>query len=188
MCSKKRIKWTNESESALLDLWEEKITDLRRQKRNSHVYTEMATQLKLCFVGNELEGVEGNDIKTKINNFTQNTRSEKKVIGPSGGKRSGWKYYDKINKILGSLPCNDPSLVFMLEDEVSNSDNQNNEHVPESEESHSSNSQRLPMTPSSSSSSTSGSAAFCSSEKKKILKRKRQDFDELLLQEIRRIK
>ncbi|KAF5280699.1 hypothetical protein FQR65_LT15020 [Abscondita terminalis] len=150
MCSKKRIKWTNESESALLDLWEEKITDLRRQKRNSHVYTEMATQLKLCFVGNELEGVEGNDIKTKINNFTQKYRSEKKVIGPSGGKRSGWKYYDKINKILGSLPCNDPSLVhesfemwdevFMLEDEVSNSDNQNNEHVPESEESHSSNS------------------------------------------------
>ncbi|KAF5284416.1 hypothetical protein FQA39_LY17091 [Lamprigera yunnana] len=32
-------------------------------------------------------------------------------MGPSGGKRPQWKLFDKINKILGSLPCNDASLI-----------------------------------------------------------------------------
>ncbi|KAF5306925.1 hypothetical protein FQA39_LY00155 [Lamprigera yunnana] len=32
-------------------------------------------------------------------------------MGPSGGKRPEWKLFDKINKILRSLPCNDASLI-----------------------------------------------------------------------------
>ncbi|KAF5298863.1 hypothetical protein FQA39_LY11675 [Lamprigera yunnana] len=55
--------------------------------------------------------IEGVDIKTKINNLTQRYRTERKTMGPSGGKRPEWKLFHKINKILGSLPCNDASLI-----------------------------------------------------------------------------
>ncbi|KAK4882322.1 hypothetical protein RN001_005641 [Aquatica leii] len=38
-------------------------------------------------------------------------RAEKKAIGPSRGARSSWKYFESINKIVGSLLCNDLSLI-----------------------------------------------------------------------------
>ncbi|KAF5288519.1 hypothetical protein FQA39_LY15387 [Lamprigera yunnana] len=73
----------------------------------------MAAELKILFSeeDNTEFDIEGVDIKTKINNLTQRYRTERKTMGPSGGKRPEWKLFDKINKILGSLPCNDASLI-----------------------------------------------------------------------------
>ncbi|KAF5278641.1 hypothetical protein FQA39_LY00683 [Lamprigera yunnana] len=119
MCSKpdknikKRFRWTDNLELSLIDIWETKLYDLRRQRCNSHVYADMAAELKILFSeeDNTEFDIEGVDIKTKINNLTQRYRTERKTMGPSGGKRPEWKLFDKNNKILGSLPCNDASLI-----------------------------------------------------------------------------
>ncbi|KAF5284955.1 hypothetical protein FQA39_LY16910 [Lamprigera yunnana] len=91
MCSKpdknikKRFRWTDNLELSLIDIWETKLYDLRRQRRNSHVYAEMAAELKILFSeeDNTEFDIEGVDIKTKINNLTQRYRTERKTMGPS---------------------------------------------------------------------------------------------------------
>ncbi|KAF5297019.1 hypothetical protein FQA39_LY12233 [Lamprigera yunnana] len=91
MCSKpdknikKRFRWTDNLQLSLIDIWETKLYDLRRQRRNSHVYAEMAAELKILFSeeDNTEFDIEGVDIKTKINNLTQRYRTERKTMGPS---------------------------------------------------------------------------------------------------------
>lgn len=39
------------------------------------------------------------------------SRTEKKLMGPSGGSPSAWKYYDDVHQIIGALKYNDQSLV-----------------------------------------------------------------------------
>lgn len=56
-------------ENMVLDLWEEKIEDLRGVRKNTHVYQEMAVKLQdanfpVCWT----------DVKTKIDNMTRKYR------------------------------------------------------------------------------------------------------------------
>ncbi|KAF5298716.1 hypothetical protein FQR65_LT09585 [Abscondita terminalis] len=112
MSKKTRIKWNLDLELILIDIWQAKLNDLRKQKRNAHVYNEIAGMLKspanYCEASSN---INGNDIKNKICNLTQRYRNEKKVTGPSGGTRSTWVHFEQIHAILGSLPCNDFSLI-----------------------------------------------------------------------------
>ncbi|KAK4887392.1 hypothetical protein RN001_003663 [Aquatica leii] len=74
-------------------------------QRNSHVYSDMAQYIN-CEYKEILNSrtITAAEIKIKINNLTQRYRAEKKAIGPSGGAPSSWKYFESINKIVGSLP------------------------------------------------------------------------------------
>ncbi|KAL7725834.1 hypothetical protein ACLKA6_015916 [Drosophila palustris] len=75
----KRVKWSVDHEITLIDLWEEKIGELRGNRKNSHIYMEMAEELK----------------------------AEKSKIGPSGGTPSCWNHYEKVHMILGGLRMHD---------------------------------------------------------------------------------
>lgn len=75
MSKKIRVKWSLELELVLLDIWHSKLNDLRKQKRNAHVYNEIAELLKSSSTySNVNTNVDGNDIKNKICNLTQRYR------------------------------------------------------------------------------------------------------------------
>lgn len=61
--------WSNEEACALMERWQERLGDLRLQKRNSDAYNEIAASLRL-------EGYEWvpSEIKVKIKNLTQQHR------------------------------------------------------------------------------------------------------------------
>ncbi|XP_015042392.2 uncharacterized protein [Drosophila pseudoobscura] len=66
-----RVKWSAALEKLLIDLWQEKIEDLRGPRKNSHVYMEMAESMKEA--GIELGWGE---IRTKLENMTKKYRIE----------------------------------------------------------------------------------------------------------------
>lgn len=66
---KKRFIWKPEMESLLIDLWQERAADLRKTRRNVHIFNEMSEE----FRKNGIE-VSANEIKTKIDNFTKTYR------------------------------------------------------------------------------------------------------------------
>ncbi|XP_036322569.1 uncharacterized protein LOC118736629 [Rhagoletis pomonella] len=101
--NKKRSTWSTSDEKVLLELWAEYSGDLRRAKRNVHIYTEMSIQMASKYTPKELHG--------KIRNMTQKYREEKKKIGPSGGSPSLWKHYDDVHKIIGCTPANDAEIL-----------------------------------------------------------------------------
>lgn len=68
---KKRNGWSKYAEALLLEVWAEKIGDLRGIRKNSHVYAEMVEQLQ-----NSGVDVNADGIRVKIKNFTAKYRYE----------------------------------------------------------------------------------------------------------------
>ncbi|XP_041451311.1 myb/SANT-like DNA-binding domain-containing protein 1 isoform X2 [Drosophila obscura] len=97
-----RVKWTTEMENLLIDLWQEKIDDLRGVRKNSHVYMEMAQTMK---EGCGLD-VGWTEVRTKVENLTKKHRMEKNKVGPSGGAPSGWQHFEKLQAFLGAFRVN----------------------------------------------------------------------------------
>jgi len=60
----KKKKWTEMAENVLIDLWGDKIEELRGLRKNTHIYEEMGEELKIhCF------DFSPQEIKTKLENF-----------------------------------------------------------------------------------------------------------------------
>lgn len=66
---KKMVRWSVEHIGLLIDLWADKIDELRGARRNNHVYQEMQVIL-------QRHGLEANleDIKNRIHNLTTRYR------------------------------------------------------------------------------------------------------------------
>ncbi|XP_073821382.1 uncharacterized protein [Musca autumnalis] len=60
---KKRSVWCEADTQLLLELWAERAIDLRRAKRNGHIYQEIAAKMDNKFSPEE--------VHVKIRNFTQ---------------------------------------------------------------------------------------------------------------------
>lgn len=66
---KKRLNWDDATILKLIDLWGEKLTELRSVKRNSHIYEDIAELIQTTdFI------VSGKDVQIKIQNLTQRYR------------------------------------------------------------------------------------------------------------------
>ena len=66
---KKRSGWTKAAEAMLLDMWAEKIEDLRGIRKNSHVFAEIAQAMNEAGVMMTSE-----EIRVKIKNLTAKYR------------------------------------------------------------------------------------------------------------------
>lgn len=66
---KKRKPWTEPAEEVLMAMWEEKIVQLRGNRKNQHIYAEIAAEL-------EKNGfrASASDVKSKIHNLTARYR------------------------------------------------------------------------------------------------------------------
>ncbi|XP_049306571.1 uncharacterized protein LOC125776874 [Bactrocera dorsalis] len=96
--NKQRTMWRNSDEVVLIDLWRERAGDLRRAKRNFHIYADISVQMAHKFTPKE--------VHIKIRNLTQKYREERKKVGPSGGSPSLWKHFDAVHQIIGLTVTN----------------------------------------------------------------------------------
>ncbi|XP_050340631.1 myb/SANT-like DNA-binding domain-containing protein 1 [Bactrocera neohumeralis] len=101
---KKRVMWSEAAEADLIEVWQQKMPELRSTRKNNHIYEEMSCTMLLA--GHEYTSIE---IKIKLHNFTNKYRQEKQKIGPSGGSPSRWKYYEAVHQAVGGFKsfCSD---------------------------------------------------------------------------------
>ncbi|XP_011194418.1 uncharacterized protein LOC105219800 [Zeugodacus cucurbitae] len=98
---RKRKSWADDGEVAILDVWAERVSDLRGARKNGHVYKEMSAELnKLGYNYN------ARDIQVKLAIFTQRYRKEKMAMGPPGGSPSTWPFYGTVHQIIGGFKIN----------------------------------------------------------------------------------
>ncbi|XP_061386197.1 myb/SANT-like DNA-binding domain-containing protein 1 [Musca vetustissima] len=100
---KERSVWCDSDTHHLLQLWEERANDLRRAKRNGHIYQDIAAQMNHKFTAEE--------VQVKIRNFTQKYRDEKMEMGPSGGSPSKWKFFEAVHRIIESNAANNAEVL-----------------------------------------------------------------------------
>ncbi|KAH7960906.1 hypothetical protein HPB49_024711 [Dermacentor silvarum] len=84
-------------------MWEDRLMDLRRQKRNSRIYDEIAAALRQ-------EGFERTRVQVhhKIENIAETYRFWLKNQ-KTGAGAIPWAHFWRIHSFLGTLPVNDPS-------------------------------------------------------------------------------
>lgn len=68
---RKRLAWTEGAELAILDLWAERVVELRGVRKNMHIYENISEELaKLGYIYNARE------VQVKLANFSQRYRYE----------------------------------------------------------------------------------------------------------------
>ncbi|XP_017469576.1 PREDICTED: uncharacterized protein LOC108361467 [Rhagoletis zephyria] len=98
---RKRMGWSEGAELAILELWEDRVGELRGLRKNAHVYAEKAADLaELGYIHN------ASDVQVKLQNFSQRYRKEKAEMGPSGGSPSTWVHYERVHQIIGGFKSN----------------------------------------------------------------------------------
>ncbi|KAH7970163.1 hypothetical protein HPB49_000382 [Dermacentor silvarum] len=101
---KHKTHWSDDETRALLKVWEDHLSDLRKTKRNLKVYVAIAECLRA-------QGVEKSvkEIKSKIENLGNRYRNLSRKTTGQGAIT--WRFYKDISRFLGSLPMNDSSLT-----------------------------------------------------------------------------
>lgn len=100
--------WTDSQVFKLIGVWgDEDIQEqLEGSKRNKHVYKSMAETL--CVYGIEKTGEQ---CRTKVKKLRQEYKKIKDDHKETGNERKKWKFYDRINRILGNKPSVTPPVV-----------------------------------------------------------------------------
>ncbi|XP_029407223.1 uncharacterized protein LOC105228818 isoform X2 [Bactrocera dorsalis] len=105
---KRRSEWTLQDETELLENWESRSNDLRKAKRNAHIYQEISMEMGRRYTAEE--------IHCKVKNLTKKYREEKSKIDPFGGSPSVWKHYQAVHRIMGTTAVN--SALYMKTDSL----------------------------------------------------------------------
>ncbi|XP_011181773.1 uncharacterized protein LOC105211822 [Zeugodacus cucurbitae] len=99
---RRRNFWDNTTEAYFVDLWAQKIDELRSDKRNTQVYQEMSVDLATH--GLELSVP---DIKYKIANLTTKYRKCREALESTAGDAPVlWPLYEQVHQIIGSQTFN----------------------------------------------------------------------------------
>ncbi|XP_023239915.1 myb/SANT-like DNA-binding domain-containing protein 1 [Centruroides sculpturatus] len=106
---KRSENWSEEKISVLIEIWREKIDDLRRAKRNKSVYEAMAAEIRLRRPTSRAR--TWSEVRTKIKNLTAKYREEVTKIGHSRGSPSTWQYFQAVNSIIGHQPAQNIALI-----------------------------------------------------------------------------
>ena len=100
------LTWTDSEVFRLLEIWGEDNTQeqLEGSKRNKHVYDRMAEELHVYGVEKTGEQVHRN-VKKEYKKIKDGHKE-------TGNKRKQWKFYDRINDIMGNRPYVTPPVVL----------------------------------------------------------------------------
>ncbi|KAG0437112.1 hypothetical protein HPB47_017598 [Ixodes persulcatus] len=101
-----RVHWSVDATWALIRLWEDRLEDLRRAKRNGAVYAEIAEVLNALGFQTTRDQVH-----TKIENLCSTYRKQSGEGTITGSAKLTWAYFFAIHRFMGSLPLNNSSLV-----------------------------------------------------------------------------
>ena len=101
--------WTDGQVFRLIEAWgDEDIQEqLEGSKRNKHVYERMAESLLVY-------GIEksGEQCRTKVKKLRQEYKKIRDDHKQTGNNRKKWKFYGKVNEILGNRPSITPPVVL----------------------------------------------------------------------------
>ncbi|XP_018783250.1 PREDICTED: uncharacterized protein LOC108965355 [Bactrocera latifrons] len=98
---RKRLAWTEGAELAILELWAERVVELRGVRKNMHIYENISEELaKLGYIYNARE------VQVKLANFSQRYRIEKANMLESGETTSSWVHYGRVHQIIGRFKVN----------------------------------------------------------------------------------
>ncbi|XP_077485050.1 uncharacterized protein LOC144095123 [Amblyomma americanum] len=105
--SQPRNLWSERETWVLIDLWEERLDDLSRQKRNSVVYCEIAEALRAAGFGRSTA-----EVRHKIRNLTRTYRNYTRTGQATGSGAGDWSHLQRIHSFFGSsLPLSVASLA-----------------------------------------------------------------------------
>jgi len=100
------VNWTD---NKLIEIWgEEDIQEqLETTKRSKHVYDRMAEQL-------HAHGIDknGEQVRSKVKKLWQEYKKIRDGHKETGNEWKKWKYYDKLNEIMGNRPSVAPPVVL----------------------------------------------------------------------------
>ncbi|XP_067642231.1 uncharacterized protein [Eurosta solidaginis] len=91
---KSASKWEQAGERALIELWNERLDELRGCRKNGHIIFEMAEQLEDYGYSYSEE-----ELRTKMHNLNARFRRERKEVEKTG-MPSTWERYDEMEDIL----------------------------------------------------------------------------------------
>ena len=101
--------WTDEETFLLLDLWGDESVQalLEGCTRNRHVYKCIARDL-------EKEGYKRtwSQCRDKLKKLKKEYKKLKDYHDETGKKRKQWKFYDKVDDIIGSKPATQPEVII----------------------------------------------------------------------------
>lgn len=109
---KRSKNWTDEDTKLFIEIWNEHSEQLRAGgARNIPIYNNMAQQIKELTASDRL--MTSSEVKTKIFNLVAEYRKRKNDQGKSGGSPSSWRFFDRIDEIIGEslFFSNDNPLV-----------------------------------------------------------------------------
>ncbi|CAN8011311.1 unnamed protein product [Ixodes pacificus] len=101
-----RVLWGIQETWALIAIWEDRLDDLRRAKRNARVYADISARLRLQGYDRDVEQVHH-----KIENLASTYRKHQRNSTTTGSSGINWPFYWELHRFLGSLPLNNTSLV-----------------------------------------------------------------------------
>ena len=104
------VNWSDKEVFHLLDCWsEEGIQEqLEGSRRNKHVYEKLSRSLAESY---NIEKT-GEQCRTKVKKLHQEYKKIKDGHNLTGHGRTQWKYYDKLDKILGSRSATRPRVLL----------------------------------------------------------------------------
>ncbi|KAM7285056.1 myb/SANT-like DNA-binding domain-containing protein 1 isoform X2, partial [Ixodes scapularis] len=99
-----RVLWGIQETWALIAIWEDRLDDLRRAKRNARVYADISARLRLQGYDRDVEQVHH-----KIENLASTYRKHQRTT--TGSSEISWPFYWELHRFLGSLPLINTSPV-----------------------------------------------------------------------------
>ena len=101
--------WTDAETFLLIEQWAEQgiQEQLEGSKRNKHVYARLSSELAK-------DGVEktGEQCRSKVKKLRQEYKKIKDNHNQTGTGRTKWKFYERLNEILGNRPATCPPVIL----------------------------------------------------------------------------
>ncbi|GFQ80307.1 msantd1 [Trichonephila clavata] len=104
----RRENWSERETLLLIAIWKETKQDLKKTKRNRIVYEHMSKVLNIYNVNRS-----SLEIRRKVKNLSVQYRKEK-LQAETTGCPSSWRYYARIDKVLGNCPIIEPGKKLEL--------------------------------------------------------------------------
>ncbi|XP_064473502.1 uncharacterized protein LOC135388107 isoform X3 [Ornithodoros turicata] len=103
----KKVIWSEKEVQYLMDVWGRHVEDLRRAKRNRHVYETMACELAQRY------GVvrRCDEVQNKVKNLMREYRREAGRLRGGDVQPSNWRFFDKIANFFTKHEIDGPALA-----------------------------------------------------------------------------
>ena len=111
--------WRDNECCKLIALWGEENVQAQLEgcRRNKHTYENISKEMSDA--GYSKSVVQCRD---KVKKLNQEYKNVKHKNNPNGTGRTDWKFYDKVNEILGNKPATKPPVLIDTSSEIKEDD------------------------------------------------------------------